>query len=134
MPLSLWVGLAIAAVLLLLGFLGLLGGALVVFQQVRRRQAVKAARARRAAQLPVQTTEVYRVPDRPTVPMMASPLGRKPANPVTTSSPTLLPDPSDMEDEVPTGVFRPAQYRDIDAMLQEADKYVSQHRKTGGKG
>lgn len=135
---SLWVGLVIAALLLLMGFVGLLGGALLVFQQVRRRQAAKAARARRAAmaaQIPVASTRVYAAADRPTVPMMvAQKADRRPGQQVSSSSPTLLPDVLDDDDEVPTGVFRPAQYQDIDAMLKEADKYVSTHRKTAEKG
>ncbi|MCB9687040.1 MAG: hypothetical protein H6738_16310 [Alphaproteobacteria bacterium] len=135
---SLWVGLIIAAFLLLMGFLGLVGGGLLVFQQIRRRNAAKAARARRAAmaaQLPVASTRVYNSADRPTVPMMVSPVGeRRPGQQVTSSSPTLLPDVLDDDDEVPTGVFKPSQYRDIDAMLKEADKYVTSHRKTAEKG
>ncbi|MCA9492977.1 MAG: hypothetical protein KC621_23765 [Myxococcales bacterium] len=131
---SLWVGLIIAALLLLMGFFGLVGGGLLVFQQVRRRKAAKAARARRAAmaaQIPVASTKVYASADRPTVPMMLSP-GRT-GQQVTSASPTLLPEVPD-DDDVPTGVFRPSQYQDIDAMLKEADKYVSTHRKTAEKG
>ncbi len=160
---SVWVGLGIAAFLLLLGMLGLLGGGFVVFQQVRKRNASRAARARRAALeegMPApQAIGAAATPQRSPSRAVAfstertdprldaarahaqsavtearenpAPSGAQPAGaqPATAASPTLLPDVDDFEDDVPTGVFRPSQYQDIDAMMKEADKYVSTHRK-----
>lgn len=128
---SIWIGIAIACVLLLLGLLGLAIGALIVIQQLRKRRVNQVHRAKKLAelrQLPHRATQIVSGSQRPTMPLQPSPVaidrGRAgdPAH-----HPTLAPE--DEEPEVPTAVFRPSQYKDIEALLKDADKYVEKHKK-----
>lgn len=123
----LWLGIAFAILLLLLGLFGLGVGALLIFQQLRKRQVNQTHRAKKIAeirQLPHRTTQIVSASQRPTMPLMMAPeLDRRPD---PGGHPTLAPEE---EPEVPTAVFRPSQYKDIEALLKDADKYVERHKK-----
>lgn len=122
---SLWIGIAVAALLLLVGLAGLATGLFIVWQQLRRRQVNQQHRSRKVAelqQLPHRSTQLIRSSDRPTMPLLHAPPAAGAAR-----GPTLAPD--DEEQEVPTGVFRASEFKDIESLMKEADKYVEQKKK-----
>ncbi len=122
---SVWIGIAVAVLLLLVGLAGLGVGLLIVVQQLRRRQVNQNHRARKLAELkelPTRSTQLLSTNDRATMPMMNAP----PGGVGLRSGPTLSPEE---EPDVPTGVFRASQYKDIEALLKDADKYVEQKKK-----
>jgi hypothetical protein len=126
---NVWVGITIAVVLLLVGMMGVLFGLVVVVQQLRKRQVNKTHRAKKIAeirQLPHRATQILTASTRPTVPgMQVQRVDLRPQNPE--QNPTL--SPADEEPDVPTAVFRPSQYKDIEALLKDADKYVDKHKR-----
>jgi hypothetical protein len=124
---KLWIGIAIACVLLLVGLLGLTIGLFVVVQQLRARRVNQLHRAKRleeVRQLPNRSTVVMTASQRPTMPAMAAPRPQSPPSP--TGNPTLAPED---EPDVPTAVFRPSQYKDIEAMLKDADNHAAKHKR-----
>jgi hypothetical protein len=101
-----WMWVAVFATLLAIGFGVMLGGIVVVVRSLsqRRTPSLAASVAVPAAPAPV-------VPER--------------------RPDALTPSDAPMDewqDEVPTAVFRASDYKDIEALMQDADKYVSKHK------
>lgn len=114
-----WLGLA--AGFLGIGMLVMLGGVLVVVRALLWRPAPK--RAARRLVTPEGPAARAQAPVAPS----AAPTKLEPGR-----SPTLVPVSQPAEEpwaeEVPTAVFRPSDYKDIDALMADADKYVDTHR------
>ena len=99
---STWIALAVFTLLFAVGLGVALGGLLVVVRALTvRPKPHRVAAAVRPAPVPV--------PPRPDA---------------------LTPSaaPQEWEDEVPTAVFRASDYKDIEALMKDADKYVSKHK------
>lgn len=106
---------AIAVVLFVLLFavgLGItLGGLLVVFRSLRVRPAPRSVASG------VPPARAMPAPAPKPAPLAPQPL-----------TPSDTPAADEWNDEVPTAVFRPSDYKDIEALMHDADKYVSKHK------
>ena len=100
------IAVALFALLFLVGVGIMLGGLVVV---------VRSLRSRPAQRLPAPAPA-------PAPAARAAPLAPQPL------TPTAAPAEDEWNDEVPTAVFRPSDYQDIEALMQDADKYVSKHK------
>ena len=100
---STWIAIAVFTLLFAVGLGVTLGGLLVVVRALTARP--KPPRVTAAARPPPA-----RVPPRPDA-----------------LTPSAAP-PEEWETEVPTAVFRASDYKDIEALMKDADKYVSKHK------
>jgi hypothetical protein len=102
---STWIVVALFVVLFGIGLAVTLGGLYVV---ARSLMAQKPARA-----VPAPRPAPKALPKPP--PLVPQEL-----------KPTEVAD--EWSDEVPTAVFKPSDFKDIEALMREADKYVSKHK------
>ena len=121
---TVWIGIAVALMLLFVGLAGLAVGLLLVLQQLNRRRINLNHRAKKLEelhQLPHRTTQVLQASQRPTMPLISAPGGAG-----LGEHPPFSPED---EPDVPTGVFRASDYKDIDSLVAHADQYVQKKKK-----
>ena len=108
---STWVGVVLFAALFAVGLAVMLGGFFVVVRALTAKPPAPVAR-----QVPVAAPPP--VPQAPAAP---------PAR-LDALTPGATPRADEWQDDVPTAVFRPSDYKDIEALMHDADKYVSKHK------
>ena len=106
---STWIWLAVFTLLFAVGLGVTLGGLLVVVRALTSRPK------------PPLVTAATPPPSQPTLAPTLAPL--RPDALAPGAAPA-----EEWEDEVPTAVFRASDYKDIEALMQDADKYVSKHK------
>jgi hypothetical protein len=122
---NVWIGIGTASLLLFVGVAGLAVGLFLVAQQLRLRQVNQTHRAKKLEELralPNRPTQILEPSQRPTMNLRPAPT--PPAG--VGDGPALSPED---EPDVPTGVFRASQYKDIDTLLKDADQYVQKNKK-----